>query len=124
MIIIYSIFYTQFKVIFIHFKLWIVQNSLLDVLNSTDKQFYPDIYTILSLLLTLPMGSCSCERSFSALRLLKTWCRATMKEERPNGLALTLIHNGHPLLEQLDPLRILKAWDGSLHRKIALAFDE
>jgi hypothetical protein len=32
------------------------------------------------LLLTLPVDSCACERFFSALRRLKTWCRATMTE--------------------------------------------
>ena len=32
------------------------------------------------------------ERSFSALRLLKTYLRATMHEEHLNGLALMAIH--------------------------------
>ena len=49
--------------------------QLLDIINSTDKNLYPSIYAILSLLLTLPVGSCTCERSFSALRRLKSWCR-------------------------------------------------
>lgn len=34
----------------------------------THTQFYPNIRQILLLLLALPVGSCSCERSFSALR--------------------------------------------------------
>jgi len=93
-----------------------------DVINATDRDFYPNIYTILSLLLTLPFGSCSCERSFSALRL-KTWCRASMGEERLNSIALANIHRHHPLLQELDTLRILKAWDASLHRRVALAFN-
>ena len=46
--------------------------ELLAIINSTDKNLYPNIYAILSLLLTLPVGSCTCERSFSALRRLKT----------------------------------------------------
>ena len=33
-------------------------------------EFYPNISTILSLLLILPVGSCSCERSISSLRRL------------------------------------------------------
>ena len=74
--------------------------------------------------LVLPVGSCSCERSFSALRRLKTWWRASTKEYRLNGLALAHTHRQHPLLRQLDPVRIFKAWDGSLHRKILLAFDD
>ena len=46
--------------------------ELLAIINSTDKNLYPNIYAILSLLLTLPVNSCTCERSFSALRRLKT----------------------------------------------------
>ena len=96
--------------------------ELVDIVNITDKIFYPTIYTILSLLVTLPVGSCTCERSFSALRRLKTWSRTSMGEDRLNGLALRHIH--HPLISQLDPLEVLKQWDASLHRRIALGFDQ
>ena len=43
--------------------------------------FYPNIHSALSLLVTLPVGSCSCERSFSALRRLKIWCRSCMANQ-------------------------------------------
>ena len=39
------------------------------------------------------VASCSCERSFSALRRLKTWCRLSMGSNRLNGLALTDVHS-------------------------------
>ena len=39
----------------------------------------------------IPVTTATAERSFSALRLLKTYLRATMKEERLNGLALMAI---------------------------------
>ena len=48
--------------------------------------FYPNIRTVLFLLLCLPVGSCSCERSFSALRRLKTWCHSTMTGQRLDSL--------------------------------------
>ena len=41
---------------------------------------------------TLPVTSCECERSFSALRRLKTYTRSTMVAERLNGLALLHVH--------------------------------
>ena len=41
---------------------------------------------------TLPITSCECERSFSALRRLKTYTRSTMVAERLNGLALLHVH--------------------------------
>ncbi len=47
--------------------------SLLAACNfaNENRLFYPNIYAILLLLLCLPVGSCSCERSFSALQRLK-----------------------------------------------------
>lgn len=47
-----------------------------------NKVFYPNIHTILLVLLSLPVGSCSCEQSLSALRRLKTWCCNSMMDER------------------------------------------
>ena len=54
---------------------------------------YPNINTILTIVDTLPVTSCSCERSCSTLRKLKTFNRTTMLEERLNGLAL---YRGYP----------------------------
>ena len=42
--------------------------------------------------ISLPVTSCECERSFSALKRLKTYSRSTMVEDRLNGLALMHIH--------------------------------
>ena len=48
------------------------RQQLTDLLGSPAVvQFHPTVHAVLSLLLTLPAGSCSCERSFSALRRLK-----------------------------------------------------
>ncbi|XP_068720569.1 52 kDa repressor of the inhibitor of the protein kinase-like [Montipora capricornis] len=67
--------------------------SLPESVASCDERLYPNISTIFQLLLTLPVGSCSCERSFSALRRLKTWCRSSMASNRLNGLALAYVHS-------------------------------
>ena len=68
--------------------------SLTDALKIADPMLFPNISAILQLLLTLPVGSCSCERSFSAMRRLKTWQRSSMGETHFNGLALFHIHDG------------------------------
>jgi hypothetical protein len=39
------------------------------------------------ILLTIPVTVASAERSFSKLKLLNTYMRSTMKQERLNGLA-------------------------------------
>lgn len=51
-------------------------------------EFYPNVKCMFLLFLTLPVTTCSCERSFSALRRLKTWLRSTMGDERLSSLAL------------------------------------
>ena len=53
-------------------------NSLTDTLNLCIEIFFPNIHTMLQLLLTLPVGSVACERSFSKVRRLKTWDRCSM----------------------------------------------
>jgi hypothetical protein len=46
-----------------------------------NKQPFPAINKVL-IFLTIPVGSVSCERSFSALLHLKIWTRSSMTEER------------------------------------------
>ena len=57
---------------------------------------FENIKIILRILRTLPITSCECERSISALRSLKNYKRSTMVEERLNGLALMQIHREIP----------------------------
>ena len=78
-------------------KFWTTyQGSLPDSAASTLKALgfegFENIKICLRILATLPLTSCECERSFSALRMLKTYNRSTMVEDRLNGLALMRIH--------------------------------
>ncbi|KAL9293973.1 putative HAT dimerization domain, ribonuclease H-like superfamily [Arabidopsis thaliana] len=52
------------------------------------------------ILLTIPITVASTERSFSKLKLLKSYLRTTMTQDRLNGLALIAIEND--LLERID----------------------
>ena len=51
--------------------------------------FFPKLHTLLRIAATLPSSSTSVERTFSALRLLKTHIRSTTMGDRLSGLALT-----------------------------------
>ena len=53
---------------------------------------FENIKVALRIIGTIPVTSCECERSFSALRPLKNYNRSTMVEERFNGLALMHVH--------------------------------
>lgn len=73
-------------------------NSIPDSLEATLKSFphcdgiFTNIEAALRILATIPMTSCECERSFSAMKRLKNYSRSTMTEERLNGLALLHVH--------------------------------
>ncbi len=60
-------------------------------------------------ILTIPVESVSCERSFSALRCLKLWTRSSMTEERLSGLAMLLIHRGTELIPSPEEIFKRKA---------------
>ncbi|XP_025197074.1 uncharacterized protein LOC112595901 [Melanaphis sacchari] len=62
--------------------------SLEDLKTFIVKNVYPNIYKLLQVALTLPISSATCERSFSAMRRIKTWMRSTMVENRFNDLSI------------------------------------
>ena len=57
------------------------------------KHSLPNIFTLLQLFATLPLSSCTCERSASALRRLNNYLRCSQTEERLTALAL--IHSNY-----------------------------
>jgi hypothetical protein len=66
--------------------------TLLETLNVTNQDLYPNIYAIFTVLITMPVSSASSERSFSAMRRVKNGLRATMGDERLSNLSLLHIH--------------------------------
>jgi hypothetical protein len=60
----------------------------------TEKQMapgLPNLSILYKIYLTLPVTSATAERSFSRLKLIKTYLRSTMSNERLSGLALLSI---------------------------------
>ena len=55
----------------------------------------PLVYKVFSILGTIPATSCSAERSFSALRRLKTYLRTTMGQKRLNSIALIKVERAY-----------------------------
>ncbi|KAL8541893.1 hypothetical protein ACS0TY_002949 [Phlomoides rotata] len=51
----------------------------------------PNAYIAYKILLTIPITVASAERSFSKLKLIKTFLRSTMSQDRLNGLAMLSI---------------------------------
>ena len=59
-------------------------NSLRGILTEFNK--------LLKIILIVPVSSCTVERSFSALRRLKTFLRSTMTQNRLNDIALLHVY--------------------------------
>lgn len=55
-------------------------------------EIYPNMWIALRILATLPVTVAAAERSFSKLKLIKTYLRSTMQQEHLNGLAIISIN--------------------------------
>ena len=80
-----------------------VQRTLSNMMTG----MFPNIHRVLILLGVSPVTTCSCERSISVQRRLKTYRRSTMVQDRYNALALMQIHYGmdidhHDVLDRLN----------------------
>ena len=67
-------------------------DTVAKTLKSVNFKLYPNLDVILRILGALPVTSCECEWSISALRILKDYKRSTMVEDKLNRLALLKIH--------------------------------
>ncbi|PWA79198.1 zinc finger MYM-type protein 1 [Artemisia annua] len=75
-------------------------NSPIDVLKRLKEfGYFPNATIAYRILLTIPVTVASAERSFSKLKLLKSYLRSTMSQERLSGLAIA-IENG--ILEDIN----------------------
>ena len=88
-----------------------------EALLSANKHFYPNINILLKLLLVLPISTATAERTFSSLRILKTWLRSTVAEERLSGLGLMYIHRNISLNN------IIEKWYNLCNIRIQLSFE-
>lgn len=71
--------------------------SLQDVIdyfqkNENARQLLPEFNKLLRILLTIPSTTCTAERTFSFLKIIKTYLRSTMGQELLNNLALMYIY--------------------------------
>lgn len=67
--------------------------SVLDMLSMVCpyKNAFESLYSLLLIAVTLPVTSASCERSFSKMKLVKTYLRNSMSNERLTNIALLSI---------------------------------
>uniref|UniRef100_A0A3Q1FCV8 TTF-type domain-containing protein n=1 Tax=Acanthochromis polyacanthus TaxID=80966 RepID=A0A3Q1FCV8_9TELE len=68
--------------------------ELLTYLSENDLcELYPNLWVALRIACTMPVTVASAERSFSKLKLIKSYLRSSMSQERLSGLAVISINN-------------------------------
>ena len=67
--------------------------KMLIVDHSSLAASFSDVCTAFFLYLTIPVSVATAERSFSKLKLIKTYLRSVMAQERLSGLAILSIEN-------------------------------
>ena len=72
--------------------------EILELVKAAD--CYPNVSIAYRILLTMPVTVASTERSFSKLKLLKSYLRSSMSQERLNDLTILCIEKN--MLENID----------------------
>jgi len=90
-------------------------NAALQSMTQSQKRFLPQVVVLAKLLLVMPATNAVSERSFSALKRVKTYLRATTTNKRLNHLMLLHIHK-----EKTDSLNLvdvanLFSWKDNRH---------
>ncbi|KAI2665704.1 Zinc finger MYM-type protein 1 [Labeo rohita] len=62
--------------------------DIVSVFRLLNTDMFPTLNSVFQVALTIPVRSCGCERSFSALRRLHTYLRNTMEQDRLNHLTV------------------------------------
>ena len=87
-----------------------------EAIKDCDPSMFPNISILLRICCTIPVTSCECERSASALRRLNNYMRASMGKSRLSHLALLHIHYDTPI----DLNRVMDCYARLHPRRLAL----
>ncbi|KAJ8049810.1 52 kDa repressor of the inhibitor of the protein kinase [Holothuria leucospilota] len=93
-----------------------VPSDHMTALQHCDVDMFPCIYALLTIAIILPVSTATVERSFSSLRLLKTYLRNRSCETRLNGLAMMYVHPN----EKIDIERVIERFASDGNRRLLL----
>ena len=85
-------------------------------LSICDPNVFPSIYALLTIASILPISTATVERSFSSLRLLKTYLGNRTTEGRLNYLAMMYIYDTEPI----DVDRVIERFASMKNRRLLL----
>jgi hypothetical protein len=81
-----------------------VAQAILQEMKPEVRELFNAVEQLVRLMLVCPLSSCAAERSFSALRRLKTWLRSTMTERRLNDVTVCHVNKG--MLDNVDIVEV------------------
>ena len=87
-------------------------------LSLNERLLMNEVLTLLKLILVLPSTNAASERSFSAMRHLKTYLRTTMKQERLNHLLLLHVYKDHT--DNLSCVEVAKSFVGDSEYRLSV----
>ena len=87
-------------------------------LQHANPDLYPNMVTIITILVTMPLSTTIPERSFSTMRRVKTYLRSKMKTERIAALALMHAYRGIPI----DVEAVIREFCAKKNRRLAFEF--
>ena len=67
-------------------------DTLAKAITKCDEERFSNLFVLLKVACAFPITSAECERSFSAMRRLRTWLRASMKMERLDSVVIMNVH--------------------------------
>jgi hypothetical protein len=97
--------------------LQIEESAPIDILNYIKRlDSFPNTCITYRILLTIPVTVASAKRSFSKLKLIKSYLKSTMLQERLNGLAILSIEK--KVLENLEYKNLIKNFASQKARRL------
>lgn len=83
--------------------------DVIEVMNNCNSNLFPNVYRLLKILATIPVTTCSAERSFSTMKRVKNYLRNRTGHERLSSLILLSVHHTlHPNAETIFNLMFAK----------------
>ena len=95
--------------------------TLQDLLDET--VLFPGVQEAILIALTLPVTTCTSERSFSTMRRVKTWLRSTMGDGRLSALCMMSIHRKCVEKNQASIIKTVIDCFGQEPRKLQFLFN-
>jgi len=91
--------------------------SVMNIMNfkPSFKKCAPQVHTLLLLYNSVGFSSATAERSFSAMRRIKTWLRSTMSANTLNNSMFAVLHK--PAMDALDTTKLAKVFISTHERK-------